>query len=376
MRRARAAFALPFALPFALGACGVRMTVGGGTRFEQVAATATTVERALRAEGRAVASLPVGNGAIVLDVAPSVVRPLDATATARERLRVGVALQPSPRAAVQPSATFAWEQGTTRASDLVGESFEPRPAGTFVRSARLTGDVGGRWRRNGRHAMTALLGAERNGGLGVDAAVLPMLTRASARLSSEHRRDARTSFSLIAGADRVGLAGSPTWSTVALGASWARRTTRRSSVGLDLGALAPFGGAGSGLAARFAARIHRDAAGAVPSLDLSLGQGPELDRLDGSIRLRRRAEIGSETALVSTVSIRGTLQGLFDAGASSRRTVGGQVVVKAGLGAIGEAELGVARLMLSSGSGAARGETRITAGLRLPALGHRCRSSC
>jgi hypothetical protein len=315
----------------------------------------------------------VGPSVIALAVAPSAVAPLDAATTARTLVRTTLTTTRRARGAMQPSMTLAFEQGTTRPSDLGAETLEPLPARETLTSVRVTSDLRTAYRVSGRHSLTVALLGERSGGTGADAVALPALTRDALRVQSAWRLDSRTTVTAFTTAERAGLADVAPWQALGGGAQWSRRFARGATLTTDLGGVA----SDRGGAMRLAARLQRAASPARTGLDLTLEQGPELDRLDGSVRLRSRARVSFETARVSAVSFRGGLQAFADRGGlGPRRAVGGEVVARQRVGELGSIEVALARLVLWEGQGAARGETRLSAGLRILEPTSRCRSSC
>jgi hypothetical protein len=362
-----------FVALMALQGCAAGVTAGGGLRVEQLTPSVGLPQQGLRADSRVTVTRPVGPTVVALAVAPSAVAPLDAATTARALVRTTLTASRRARGAVQPSLALGVEQGTTRPSDLGAETLEPLPARETLTSARFTSDLRVAYRVSGRQSLTVALTSERSGGTGADAAVLPSLTRDALRAQSAWRLDARTTLTAFTTAERAGIAAEAPWQAIGGGAQWSRRSPRGVTLGMDVGGVASeLGGA-----MRIATRLQRAASPARSGLDLTLEQGPELDRLDGSVRVRQRARVSFETPRVSAVSFRGGLQAFADRGGlAARRAVGGEVVVRQRLGDIGSAELGMARLVLWEGQGAARGETRLNAGLRILEPTSRCRNSC
>jgi hypothetical protein len=357
----------------ALQGCAAGVTAGGGLRVEQLTPSTGLPQQGLRADSRVTLTRPVGPSVVALAVAPSAVAPLDAATTARALVRTTLTASRRARGAMQPTLAIGVEQGTTRPSDLGAETLEPLPARETLTSARLTSDFRVAYRLSGRQSLTLALTNERSGGTGADAVVLPALTRDAVRAQSAWRLDARTTLTAFTTAERAGISDAAPWQAIGGGAQWSRRAARGVTLGMDLGGVASELGA----AMRVAARVQRAASPVRSGVDLTVEQGPELDRLDGSVRIRRRARVSFETPRVSAVSFRGGLQAFADRGGlSARRALGGEVVVRQRLGELGGVELGMARLVLWEGQGAARGETRLSAGLRILEPTSRCRSSC
>lgn len=353
--------------------CAAGITAGGGVRVEQLTPSTGLPQQGLRADSRVTVTRPVGPSVMALSVAPSAVLPLDAATTARALVRSTLTTTRRARGAMQPTMTLGFEQGTTRPSDLGAETLEPLPARETLTSARFTGDLRTAYRVSGRQSLTVALMSERSGGTGADASALPALTRDALRVQSSWRLDARTTFTAFTTAERAGIATAAPWQAVGGGAQWSRRSARGVTLATDVGAVASELGA----ALRVATRFQRAASPSRAGLDLTLEQGPELDRLDGSVRVRSRARVSFETPRVSAVSFRGGLQAFADRGGQgARRAIGAEVVVRQRLGELGSAELGMARLVLWEGQGAARGETRLSAGLRILEPTSRCRNSC
>ncbi len=364
-----------------LSACASHLTTGGGARVEQLAPTAGPSQTGLRAEARATLAVPLRRGSLAVMAAPSALLPMNAATTARAQFRTGVVLAGDVRARLRPVITMAQEQGTTTASEMLAEDpnapssvpIDPRPNTPTLTSQRRTSEATLEWQRSARHALSLGLSLERSAGRGASAAALPSLQREVLRLQSSWRANGRTTWGFSAAAERSGVASAVPWATITAETQWTRRQARGLTLALELGGVASEAGAAS----RIGARLQRAAAPSRMGLDLVLAQGPELDRIDGSVRPRQRVRVSFETPRVSAVSFRGGLQAFADRGVKTpRRAVGFDVALQQRLGDTSSLEISVARLLLWEGHGAARGETRLSAGLRIPQPAGRCRSSC
>jgi hypothetical protein len=357
--------------------CAAQLTTGGGARFEHLAPTVGSAQQGVRADARGTLTVPVGRGSLAVSGAPSALLPINDATSLRAQLRSNVVWTLPERARVRPVLRLGYERGTTGASDVanaVGEgTIDPRPDRATLTSARHTGEVAVDWQHTRRHAVRAVLVAERSGGVGSDASVLPSLQRDALGLHSDWRADARSTLSVSASAERAAVGESAPWESVQATTQWSRRSASGVTVGFAAGGVVAAGA----VASRANVRVQRAAAPSRVGFDVMVEQGPELDRLDGTVRMRQRVRGAFETPRVSPVSFRGGVQAFMDRdGTTPRRGVGVDVVVQQRLGGSSVLEIGMARLVLWEGTGAARGENRLSVGLRILEPAARCRNSC
>jgi hypothetical protein len=367
------------ALLLAATACAPRVTVSGALRGDLTAAPAAPTQQALRGDLRALSSLPVGRGRLDGEAVPTLVLPLDGTTAQRAFVRGRVAYVPDPRARLQPAATLRAERGTTRPSEVVPEALDPRPSLTELRAERYVLDGSLRARVGARGGVLVSGLVERGGGLGAAAATLPQTLRVEQGIAAEVPGPGSSTLSLFARQGRTTVGTAAPWEALSGGLRLRVSMGPGRILQVDGGAVR--GRTGDEAAQRLypsaALRFSQSARGPRPGLTAALERIVEPDRLDGLVRERYRAALAFETPAVSTVSFRGTLQGLADAGSPApRRAVGVDALLRVRFREDRTMEYGVAHLVQDLGAGATRGETRLTVGLRATLLGGPCRNSC
>jgi hypothetical protein len=367
------------ALALGASACAPRMTVGGSLRGDILVPDAGATQQAVRADLRAAASAPLNRGRVDIEAVPTVVVPTDAVSSQRAFVRGRAAFVPDVRARLAPSLALSAERGTTRASDVAADPAEPRPASATLTAERMVVDAGLRTRLGAASAFTIAGAIERSGGVAADAAVLPRLSRSEIGMALSVRGPGRSELGGFFKTGSTTVSGARPWQALSLGAQWRVPLGPGGTVAVDGGVMRgqDCDETGASLHPTASVRFQQSARGPRPGIQVALDRRAEPDRLDGTVRDRHRVALSIETAAVSTVSIRGTVQGLADAGSEApRRALGVDAVVRVRISEDRSMEYGVAHLVQSLGAGATRGETRLTVAIRSALLGGPCRNSC
>lgn len=340
------------------------LAAGGALRVERIGAAAAPQQFA-RAEGRVQVRSHTSAGSLTLDAAPTFFVPLDGVSAARQIVRTELRVAAPERRRLQADVRLNAERGQTRAVDVATEALDPRPLATTLATERLGAEVGVGFRASRRSAFALRLVTSRTGGTGSDAGVLPSLTQSTAAIERRVMRGSQRGLTWQLAGESVLRASDAPWRAVRLDAAWSAPWGRRQRVQVGVGVLRGLDSAGT--APRLAMAWQYRAPAGEWAWDASVAQVPELDRLDGSVRARRRARLSLESTRVSRVSFRGTLHALADAdGPSPRRGVGSELTLRQALGTTATLEAELARVLLWEGRGPSRSESRFTVGVRLP----------
>jgi len=362
-----------------VGACAPQLRVSGSVRGELVRPDAGPTQQALRADARATGSVPLGRGRVDVEATPMLVLPVDGTSVARSQWRARAGFVPDVRARLAPSLRVHAERGTTRASDVAADPAEPRPATATLTAERVGVEAGLRARVGAAGALSVTAQHDAGGGVGADVAQLPRAVRTAAALALSGRGTGSSTITGVVRVERTVIGEARPWAAQSVGAQWQQPVGPGRSVALEGGLLrgATTGESAASLHPAAALRLTQRARGPRPGVELVLAQAAEPDRLDGRVRDRRRVALSIETSAVSTVSFRGSVQGLADAGADApRQALGADLLMRVRLRGEHRLEYGVAHLVQSLGAGPARGETRLTVAFRSSFVGAPCRNSC
>jgi len=359
-------------------ACAPRLTVGGSLRGETVVPAAGGAQHAVRSDMRASGTAPLGRGRLDAEMVPTLVARVDGVSAQRAFVRGRAAYVPDARARFGPSVVLGVERGTTRASDVASEPADPRPASATLTADRVVVEAALRTRIGTAGRFTTSATVERGGGVGSSVSVLPRLDRSEAGAGLTTRGPGRGTFGAFARASRTVVGDGRPWEARTVDGQWQRPLGQGRTVSVSGGGV--FSQADEQVLAVHpiaSLRFTQSARGPRPGVQLALDRNAEPDRLDGDVRDRHRLLFSIETQAVSTISFRGTLQGLADVGSiAPRRALGVDAILRTRLTEDRTMEYGVAHLVQSLGDGTVRGETRLTIAVRSALFGGPCRNSC
>lgn len=346
MRRLAAALA---AAPL-LAACSATVRTASLTRVEHmqsmVAATASTVRLApvisVRTDGHA--------DAPSLELTPQVTR--GGTATTR----VTAQARWSARGLLHPGISASIEDGSSRSTELAGDTIGPVPAVPVLRARMMRAALSAHIDQGRRAQLSARIDLSNSAGLGASASSLPHLSTAALEL--RHRYDVsrrvRLDASLRTSSEQTGDA--PTLATTRAQGGLQWTLPAYGSLALSLGALAASSGGASPLAELGITAGRTDHG---PRLSAVLGRTAEVDRLDGVLRDRSRTRVRLETPLVPRVSFGGSLQIASDIGGTTQRVVrSADATLTIDAGRAQRIEIGVARFQQYSGGITTNAERR------------------
>jgi hypothetical protein len=233
---------------------------------------------------------------------------------------------PVARAGLHPLFRAAGQYGLFRATDVAPSTDPPlqsRPPVGALRSFRAGAETGLTGNLSRRHALDLRFAAERSGGLGDQAALLPpvSIVQSSVNLTSLRSRVESVDTRLGLWYGQLALGGTGLLASVSHGRT--RHLTRALDLTANLGfaeahrsELAPGGALDSpSLTGGLLLRYLPAPSGSASEANLSLAAAPEFDRLDGSLHNRLQIRSSFATTL-RAATLRSALQWASDVGPS------------------------------------------------------------
>lgn len=348
-----------------LAACTPSLRAGGALRMEQLQAEATPAQQQLRADARASLALRGDAGTLGVTLSPTVVLPTGEGAAPRTVILTELSAAGDLRSRIQPRLLLAAERGRTRSVELGSEPLDPRSSLVTATTERVAASTSLRFRQSARREFSIQADVSRNGGIGADANALPQLQRAALGIERRTTIGERRGLVLRFGGESIQRQSDAAWTSLRADAEWSRALRRRDQLSFGVGVVQGLDSTGADIRLKLGWR-HSARRGGL-GWEAALEQAPELDRLDGRLRTRRRARLSLESARVSGVSFRGSLQGLADAAtANARRGLGAELGLRQPLSTFATLEADVAHVLLWEGQATQRSESRAAVGIRIP----------